>query len=265
MARRTEAKSYAELRKFNPYHDARGRFSTANGSASFTYAPGKSKAHDLAIAREKERQAKLDAEAKAKAETKAKAALGNTESQKDHKKGTYNGYEAVELITEELGVTEKEATKMYKAVQGYSGTDYKDIRKFQQKGPPPDKSKESEALDEFVKKSPKWDGGTLYRGISLFNKKELDEILEDCKAGKPLSQKGSSSWSSSMDTANNFASGGTYEVVFKTKGKQNGTSIRHFSKFWSEQEVLMNSKAKWKPTNVTQIGNRYEIECEPIL
>lgn len=49
------AKSYAEMRKFNPYHDARGRFSTANGSASFTYAPGKSKAHDLAIQRAKDK------------------------------------------------------------------------------------------------------------------------------------------------------------------------------------------------------------------
>ena len=44
------AVSYAELRKFNPYHDSRGRFSSANGAASFTFTPGKSKAHDKAIA-----------------------------------------------------------------------------------------------------------------------------------------------------------------------------------------------------------------------
>lgn len=51
------AKTFDEVLKFNPYHDARGRFSTANGYASFTHAPGKSKAHDLAIQREKERMA----------------------------------------------------------------------------------------------------------------------------------------------------------------------------------------------------------------
>lgn len=45
-----------KIGKFNPYHDAKGRFSTANGYSSFTYSPGKSKAHDNAIAREKERQ-----------------------------------------------------------------------------------------------------------------------------------------------------------------------------------------------------------------
>lgn len=48
-----------EVEKFNPYHDARGRFSTAGGATSFTYAPGKSRAHDLAIQREKERQAAM--------------------------------------------------------------------------------------------------------------------------------------------------------------------------------------------------------------
>lgn len=56
------AKSFAELvEKFNPYHDSKGRFATARGAASFTYSPGKSKAHDMAIAREKARTAEADA------------------------------------------------------------------------------------------------------------------------------------------------------------------------------------------------------------
>ena len=45
------------VEKFNPYHDSRGRFASSGSAASFTYSPGKSKAHDMAIAREKERQA----------------------------------------------------------------------------------------------------------------------------------------------------------------------------------------------------------------
>lgn len=44
------------VEKFNPYHDSKGRFTTANSATAFTYSPGKSKAHDKAIAREKERQ-----------------------------------------------------------------------------------------------------------------------------------------------------------------------------------------------------------------
>ena len=43
--------------KFNPYHDRTGRFSTSDGAVIFTYAPGKSTAHDNAIEREKERDA----------------------------------------------------------------------------------------------------------------------------------------------------------------------------------------------------------------
>ncbi len=53
------AKSYGEAKeaveKFNPYHGRDGRFTSANAAASFTYAPGKSAAHNKAIEREKKR------------------------------------------------------------------------------------------------------------------------------------------------------------------------------------------------------------------
>ena len=42
-----------EVEKFNPYHDSKGRFSSGNGATSFTFDPGKSKAHDKAITRAK--------------------------------------------------------------------------------------------------------------------------------------------------------------------------------------------------------------------
>jgi 2'-5' RNA ligase len=48
------AKTFAEIAKFNPYHDSKGRFASADSAASFTYAPGKSTAHDKAIQRGKE-------------------------------------------------------------------------------------------------------------------------------------------------------------------------------------------------------------------
>jgi len=54
---RDKAQSFNDIAKFNPYHDSKGRFTTSGGAASFTYAPGRSKAHDNAIAREKERAA----------------------------------------------------------------------------------------------------------------------------------------------------------------------------------------------------------------
>ena len=54
------AKSFSEVLKFNPYHDSRGRFTTAGTAASFTYRPGASVAHDRAIARESERVKQAD-------------------------------------------------------------------------------------------------------------------------------------------------------------------------------------------------------------
>ena len=44
-----------EVEKFNPYHDSKGRFTTEGGGGKFYATPGKSKAHDNAIARQKER------------------------------------------------------------------------------------------------------------------------------------------------------------------------------------------------------------------
>ena len=53
------AKTFDEILKFNPYHDSKGRFASSGAATSFTYAPGKSKAHDLAIERHKERMAAI--------------------------------------------------------------------------------------------------------------------------------------------------------------------------------------------------------------
>ena len=46
-----------EVTKFNPYHDAKGRFASANSYTSFTYKPGQGAMYDRAIQREKERAA----------------------------------------------------------------------------------------------------------------------------------------------------------------------------------------------------------------
>ena len=53
------ARTFEDILKFNPYHDAKGRFATAGSATSFTYAPGKSTAHDKAIERHKERMASI--------------------------------------------------------------------------------------------------------------------------------------------------------------------------------------------------------------
>lgn len=54
----TVAKTFNDIRKFNPYHDRRGRFTTANGASSFTWRtndPSQQHLADNAIGREKKR------------------------------------------------------------------------------------------------------------------------------------------------------------------------------------------------------------------
>lgn len=63
-----KAMTFDEVFKFNPYHDERGRFTFADAATSFTYAPGKSKAHDNAIQQEKKRHATGSSETKEKPE-----------------------------------------------------------------------------------------------------------------------------------------------------------------------------------------------------
>lgn len=53
-------KSFDEVLKFNPYHDGKGRFASANSATSFTWRPGASKMHDKAIAGEKDRTHRSD-------------------------------------------------------------------------------------------------------------------------------------------------------------------------------------------------------------
>lgn len=70
------------VEKFNPYHDAKGRFASASGYASFTFRtkdPKKQHMADLAVAREKERHAASAASSNeariASAETKLKGLM----------------------------------------------------------------------------------------------------------------------------------------------------------------------------------------------
>lgn len=54
------AKTFEDVLKFNPYHDGKGRFASANSATSFTWRPGASMMHDKAIAGEKDRTHRSD-------------------------------------------------------------------------------------------------------------------------------------------------------------------------------------------------------------
>lgn len=116
-ARERTAKSYADLRKFNPYHDSRGRFSTSNGYASFTSRtkdPKKQHWADAAIAREKKRQAATTAAPAKPAQPKAKVtrdALGFADHDDADYHDLYNG--SGYYKQQKLDATTKQALSSY--------------------------------------------------------------------------------------------------------------------------------------------------------
>lgn len=92
-----------EVNKFNPYHDAKGRFASADGATSFTYSPGKSKAHDLAIQREKDRQASMAG---------TKTGTGKYESEINRA----NSLDELDAIIERLANDDSLSNKEYEAL-----------------------------------------------------------------------------------------------------------------------------------------------------
>ena len=260
------ASTFEEILKFNPYHGPDGRFSSANGAHSFTYSPGKSKAHDLAIQREKQRIA-VAGGASTATESKAPATGGH----KPHMKGQ----ELFDYTAKELGVSEQEAKDMIKEVSGYTDGYATDMRNWQQYG---DRyildgmsAKEartmSEQVEKFIDKSPKWDGGEIYRGIGVDEDTAM-RILDDIYySGKPFDMKGTSSWTSDKSIADDFSewNGADVAIIFKTPGTKKGTSIDHISDF-SQSEVLVSKDARWNVKRINGgIDDGYlEIEMEEI-
>lgn len=252
-----------EVEKFNPYHGTHGYFSSANAATSMTTFTT-SAAGQKAIANIRER-AKTEGAASTASGPFPPGYKGNTKAQKDHPEGFEEG---ADRIAKDLGVSMKEAYVMHRSIDSYCGSGYDGIRTFQREGPPPDWSKESNALESFIEKSPKWDGGTVYRGI-MADDDVADTIIANAKAGKTMGQMGTSSWSTRPDVAEGFAGntgGGITAIIFQSSGKQNGTSIQHISGFAEEEaEVLMSNNARWKPTNVTRrYDGTYIIDCEPV-
>ena len=255
------AKTFSEVLKFNPYHDRLGRFSSANGHASFTYSPGKSKAHDNAIAREKERQKASGAAAKPKKDlTPDDKDWVNERQQSTHyyTSRSYDNKDAMR-VSDATKTDEKTAKNMIRAIDRFVEHECTLIRKAQmdsRKGNDCNKADKADAdtIENFIQRSPKWAGGNLHRGINV-SKETADDIIKKVQAGEELDMQGISSWSSESKIAVDFAFTsfkGRVGVVFHTNNKSTtkGTSIKHLSQLEHEKEVLMSDTARYKGTKI---------------
>lgn len=264
----SEAKIFEEILeilKFNPYHDAGGRFASANGATSFTRftnSPAGQKA--IANIREREMAAMGAGGAAGGKEQPAQDDIGNTKKQKKHKnQEPYGNVEhdgptdkTYAQVAKDLGVDEEEAKTMVDSIFNYSDGNYHDIRAAS-RGEATGYEDDAKSCEDFINKSPKWAGGQLQRGLKVYDQAKYDEMVSSIAEGKEINLRGISSWSSDSEVAENFA-GGDYPVVLRTnKGSTTrGTSISHLSEYgpskWGEgeQEVLISSKATFKPTKI---------------
>lgn len=159
-------------------------------------------------------------------------------------------------LANSLGISENKAQSEVKSVQNYSGSDYGGIRDAQYNGYTTSPFyKQAMEIEDFIKQSPKWAGGELYRGLVL-----PTASVSHLKVGAKIDMKGMSSWSSAKSVADDFADHGASakgksSVIFRTAGTKQGTSITHLSILGKgESEVLISGKATWTITGVSKVG-----------
>lgn len=263
-----------EIRKFNPYHDRLGRFATSNGATSFTYKPGASRAHDLAIQRMKERArgaggTGTSTSGKEKPKSSQRKPTGGAEKPTGDKEpeaqpsgsaavqtkhmnpkdffGDASTVEAqakvlAEHLSESSGkkVTAKEADSLWDDVISYTGSKYREIREAQRIGSGDgETAKAAKGIEKFIEMSPKWDDGPLYRGMNIDA-----TTMARFKPGQKLDNGGTSSWSDKKTNAEVFQRGEGSRVMLVLPKTKNGTSVAHLSSLPGENEILVSQKSK---------------------
>lgn len=189
-----------------------------------------------------------------------------------HQKSEYERMdkkEAVAEIIKQTGCTAEKADFMYESIRDFSFGAYQDMRTVQMGGTDiwdlrhsvKEWKERVDACEEFITKSPKWNGGATYRGMHA-SEGYLDELYEKSKNGTTINMNGISSWS----TSKNVAEGYTFpnpktpiRIIFETDDAQIGTSIAHISIHPNEKEILCSKDneyfvseiVKWK-NNINQ-------------
>ncbi|MBD2492538.1 ADP-ribosyltransferase [Aulosira sp. FACHB-615] len=162
---------------------------------------------------------------------------------------------ASRLVSEKLGVSESDAAKMVKGLTVFTGDDYDKVKKSEKTGNGSQKHKDAaEWINKFIEKSPKYQGD-VYRG-SAFLAKEFDQRLFE--SGLEKGTDSLTSFSTSEKVAVNFSNGtggsisplpreqSQVKVILKVKNSKSGASVRQFSEYPEEDEVVVPKGVKYK-------------------
>lgn len=208
----------------------------------------------------------------------------NTTPQKSHLGKRLTPNEAIKHLMSTIGCTKEEARDYYNAAHDFTHQWDYEIRAVQSGNGATLKSKhghpkkliqkKAEDIEKLIAVSPKWAGGTTYRGMSL-SKKELDNTLALLKQGK-FHNFGTASWSTIKGKAIGFAESWlgktsatfgdkkTQPVVLVLHKQKNATSIQHMSEYFGEYEVIASKDCRYKMVKTYKEGRYTIIEVEAI-
>ena len=149
-----------------------------------------------------------------------------------------------------LGVSEQEAFDYNAAVNDYTSISYEKIRRYQ-RGEQIEPwaleatAKRAELIEGYIERAPKWNGGKTYRGIGAESLPGIGDIID---------MGGTSSWSSRLDSALDYADYASKKIVFVSPSQSKGTSTKHLSYYPNENEVTVSKNAKYKVQSVKNEG-----------
>lgn len=196
----------------------------------------------------------------------ASGAMENTSKQTSHYPDNFRNStsEGEKFIQQTLGVDQSKAYDFWNAAMNYTGSWYSAVREHQQ-GLNDGKTakKIADDLEEFISRSPKWDGGTTYRGLENLSPQTVQALTTK---GAVVDMKGISSWSTEKGRAESFAGHGKGSVLFSVDGQSKGTSTRHLSSFPSENEVTVSQRARYEVVSSKYNSKRgyYEVKLKEI-
>lgn len=180
--------------------------------------------------------------------------------------GLTSGHHAITHLVNRLhanGITtvQGEASAMLDGISKFSGHYYSDIRSYQ-RDPAKYASKNSQsevdkiksyadALENYISKAPKWNGGESYRGIEFNYETDRQRFLDDfikASANGGYSEGAISSWSSNRRVSESFAGSSHHPVliVHERGNRKTISSIRPYSQFSGEDEMIATSRARYK-------------------
>ncbi len=176
--------------------------------------------------------------------------------------------EAVDEIMKQTGVSAEKADFMYESIRDFSFGAYQDMRTVQMGGTDiwdlrhsvKEWKERVDACEEFITKSPKWNGGTTYRGMHA-SESYLDELYEKSKNGTTLNMNGISSWSTSKAVAEGYTFPNPktpLRIIFETDDAQLGTSIAHISIHPNEREILCSKDNEYFVSEIVKWKNNLE-------